>query len=64
VALFPPGRAITRDDRRTPAQWYCLLAGLSLLLAGIFGFISDASFDTGVGVQGDPFPRLRGQRHS
>jgi hypothetical protein len=49
------GRAITRDDRRTPAQWYCLLAGLALLLAGIFGFISDSSFDTGDGVQGDLF---------
>jgi hypothetical protein len=47
--------AIPRDDRRTPAQWYCLLAGLSLLLAGIFGFISDSSFDTGDGVQGDLF---------
>ncbi len=32
------GRAITRDDGRTPAQWYCLLAGLSLLLAGVLGF--------------------------
>jgi len=49
------GRAIARDDRRTPAQWYCLLAGLSLLLAGVFGFISDSSFDTGDGVQGDLF---------
>src|SRR5918999_4062089 len=48
-------RAIARDERRTPAQWYCLLAGLSLLLAGIFGFISDSSFDTGDGVQGDLF---------
>jgi len=48
-------RATTRDDRRTPAQWYCLLAGLSLLLAGVFGFISDSSFDTGDGVQGDLF---------
>jgi hypothetical protein len=40
----------TRDDGRhtgrTPAQWYCLLAGAALLLAGIFGFIADASFDT------------------
>jgi hypothetical protein len=44
-----PGRAVARDDRRTPAQWYCLLAGLSLLLAGVFGFISDSSFDTGDG---------------
>jgi len=33
---------------RTPAQWYCLLAGLALLLAGIFGFFADATFDTGV----------------
>ena len=49
------GRSVARDDRRTPAQWYCLLAGISLLLAGIFGFISDSSFDTGDGVQGDLF---------
>src|SRR5918994_2440295 len=41
------------DRRRTPAQWYCLLAGLSLLLAGILGFFADASFDTGDGIQGD-----------
>jgi hypothetical protein len=50
-----PGRTVAHDDRRTPAQWYCLLAGLALLLAGIFGFISDSSFDTGDGVQGDLF---------
>jgi hypothetical protein len=31
----------------TPAQWYCLLIGLSLLLAGVFGFLADASFDIG-----------------
>jgi len=48
-------RAITRDARRTPAQWYCLLAGAALLLAGIFGFISDSTFDTGDGIQGDGF---------
>src|SRR4051794_24983767 len=41
------------DRRRTPAQWYCLLAGLSLLLAGILGFIVDASFATGDGLDGD-----------
>jgi hypothetical protein len=50
----------------TPAQWYCLLAGLALLLAGIFGFIADATFDTagssdpeggntGGALQGDSF---------
>ena len=48
-------RAVARDDRRTAAQWYCLLAGLSLLLAGVFGFVSDSSFDTGDGVHGDLF---------
>jgi hypothetical protein len=46
------GRPVADDDRRTPAQWYCLLAGLSLLLAGVLGFISDSSFDTGDGGQG------------
>lgn len=33
-----------RDDRMTPAQWYCLLAGAALLLAGITGFIAEPSF--------------------
>src|ERR687898_430414 len=47
------GRTDRTDRRRTPAQWYCLLAGLSLLLAGILGFFADASFDTGDGIQGD-----------
>ena len=42
------GRYTNDVDRgRTPAQWYCLLAGLGLLLAGIFGFLADATFDTG-----------------
>ena len=50
----------------TPAQWYCLLAGISLLLAGILGFIADATFDiaggtdpeggnVGSALQGDSF---------
>ena len=50
------GRTTTnggRDRRRTPAQWYCLLAGLSLLLAGIVGFLADSSFTTGDGINGD-----------
>jgi hypothetical protein len=41
------------DRRRTPAQWYCLLAGASLLLAGILGFLADSAFDTGSGIDGD-----------
>src|SRR5215208_405838 len=46
-----------RDKRMTPAQLYCLLGGLALLLAGILGFISDATFDTASGdqLQGDSF---------
>jgi hypothetical protein len=43
----------THVARRTPAQLYCLLAGLSLLLAGVLGFVVDAGFDTGNGIQGD-----------
>jgi Domain of unknown function (DUF4383) len=39
----------------TPAQWYCMLAGAGLLLAGAFGFIADATFDVDNGVQGDSF---------
>ena len=59
-----------RDDGRytgrTPAQWYCLLAGLGLLAAGLFGWLADSSFDTAAGdgdaggnangaLQGDSF---------
>ena len=47
------GRAGTgADTGRTPAQLYCLVAGLTLLAVGILGFIADASFDTGDGIQG------------
>jgi hypothetical protein len=42
-----------RDRGRTPAQWYALLGGAALLLAGIAGFIADATFDTGGGIDGD-----------
>lgn len=42
-----------RHTGRTPAQWYCLLAGAALLLAGIFGFIADATFDVGGGTDND-----------
>jgi len=48
----------------TPAQWYCLLAGAGLLLAGLFGFIADATFDTvrsGIDEEGGNAPgRLQG----
>ena len=41
------------DRRRTPAQWYCLLGGIALLLAGILGFFADSAFDTGSNIDGD-----------
>lgn len=47
------------DRGRTLAQWYCLLAGLALLLAGVGGFLANADF--GIGdvpsgtVEGDSF---------
>jgi hypothetical protein len=54
-----------RDGRhrrgKTPAQWYCYLAGAALLLAGIFGFIADASFDTAASVDTDPGGNADGQ---
>src|ERR671921_2246070 len=43
----------TRRRGMTPAQWYCLLAGLALLLMGILGFLADASFDTGASTDTD-----------
>ena len=55
MAHASSARAVDRDRERTPAQWYCLLGGLALLLAGIFGFISDSSFDTGDAVDGSSF---------
>lgn len=43
----------SRAGDRTPAQWYCLLGGAALLLAGIVGFLADAGFDVGSDVNGD-----------
>jgi hypothetical protein len=46
------GPATDFDRARTPAQWYCLLAGAALTLAGIVGFFADSSFSTGNNVSG------------
>jgi hypothetical protein len=56
-------RDADRDSRRglTPAQWYCLLVGLALLLAGVFGFAADASFDTSATTDGDRTGNADGQ---
>ncbi len=34
----------------TPAQLYCTLAGVGLVIVGIIGFFYDASFDTGLEI--------------
>jgi hypothetical protein len=48
-------------EGRTPAQWYCLLGGLALLLAGALGFLADASFDTGSTPDVDRLGNANGQ---
>jgi hypothetical protein len=40
---------------RTFAQWFCVVAGAVLTVAGILGFAADGSFDTGSAIQGDRF---------
>jgi hypothetical protein len=49
------GSRAARADagERTPAQWYCLIFGATLLLVGIVGFFVDAGFDTGSSIDGD-----------
>jgi len=44
---------VHRHRGRTPAQWYCTIAGLALTLAGILGFLADSSFDLGGRSDGD-----------
>ena len=34
---------------RTLAQWFCLIVGAVLVLAGLFGFLADSAFDTANG---------------
>ena len=47
------GRDRARDDVRTPAQWYTLIFGATLLLVGLLGFAFDSTFNTGEGTDGD-----------
>jgi hypothetical protein len=47
----------TRDidhDKRTPAQWYSVVFGGTLLLVGLIGFLANASFVTGKKLEDDP----------
>lgn len=45
------GDIVDRDDKH-PAQLYCLIAGVVLLLVGIIGFFVDGGFDTGSELNG------------
>ena len=47
------GTTSSRAGERTPAQWYCLIFGATLLLVGIIGFFADAGFDVGSDIDGD-----------
>ena len=48
------GSTATSAERgRTLAQWYCLLVGPALVLAGIAGFLVDSTFGAGHDVDGD-----------
>ncbi len=47
--------------RRSPAQWFCLIGGLALLLAGLLGFLADATFDTGLSRDTDQTGNADGQ---
>ena len=38
---------------RTPAQWYCIVLGAVLVLAGVRGFVANSSFAVGDSVEGD-----------
>jgi hypothetical protein len=49
--------ANTARDRdaagRNLAKTFCLVAGATLVLVGLLGFVVDSAFDTGSGVDGD-----------
>ena len=41
-------------DKRTPAQWYGVAFGGTLLIVGLIGFLANASFVTGKKLEDDP----------
>lgn len=55
TATRAPGAHTDLDtDKRTPAQWYCVVFGGTLLLVGLIGFLANASFVTGKELEDDP----------
>jgi uncharacterized protein DUF4383 len=51
TSLDGPAEGRHREDR-SPAQWFCLIVGATLVLLGLLGFLAEAKFDTAIG--GDP----------
>jgi hypothetical protein len=41
-----------RARERSPAQWFCIVVGATLVLVGLLGFLAEAKFDTSVGGDG------------
>jgi hypothetical protein len=52
MATVTTGGRAAADDERTPAQWYGLLAGAALAVAGVLGWIVDATFGSGSDLDG------------
>ncbi len=54
MATSTTTRSANRGARgeRAPAQLFALVAGATLVVVGLVGFVADASFDTGAGVDG------------
>ncbi len=51
TSLDRPAEGPYREGR-SPAQWFCLIVGPTLILVGLLGFLAEAKFDTAIG--GDP----------
>ena len=41
-----------RSGDRSPAQWFCIVIGATLVLVGLLGFLAEPKFDTSVGGDG------------
>jgi hypothetical protein len=63
TSLKASGQNRSASDKRgfTPAQWFCLLVGATLLLVGLLGFIADGSFDVSGSGDGEAQGNANGQ---
>jgi hypothetical protein len=51
-ARSTPASADRRTGERSPAQWFCIVVGATLVLVGLLGFLAEAKFDTSAGGDG------------